>query len=131
MRTDKNLDVCFSQGHQWWETLTWIPRAYLMYLWIMWRREHIDFKLLTVTQTTAMKQESKAQSCAILHFSFLESFSNNVPIIKNRSKYDEVAILYSHVMRSRLNTNIFLCSISLNVFSSMLSSSQVALFFPS
>lgn len=55
MRTDKNLDVCFSQGSKWWETLTWIPPAYLTYLLIMWKREHKDFKLLAATQTTHVR----------------------------------------------------------------------------
>lgn len=49
---------------------------------------------------------------------FLKNFSY-VHTIKNKSKFDEVNILYSHAMRSRLNTNIFLSSIPLKVFASI------------
>lgn len=64
-----------------------------------------------------MKHKSKGPTFAILPF-FL-SCRNYVHTMKNKSKYDEVNILYSHAMRSRLNTNIFLSHIPLKVFSSI------------
>lgn len=64
-----------------------------------------------------MKHESREPSFVILHLCF-----KNFPYVrtmKNKSKYDEVDTLYSYAMRSRLNTNIFLSSIPLKVFSSI------------
>lgn len=131
VRKDKNLEMCFLQSKQvvgefdpGLESLSYIFANHVekgtQRLWA------VDCNTNHTCERTAMKQESKAPSWAIFHF--FSTFPNYAHTMNSKSKY-EVNILYSHAMRSQLNTNIFPV-FPWKCLHRLLSSSQVVLLSP-